>query len=135
VTYEENCVLHPFAAGRNSGGSQVLPIGDMPFENDTAHGAPLHVAGCNLEHLARFYDLPRIDLLKLDCEGSEYSILAHCTCLDLVREIVGEWHHVPGVPPFDEFCRKHLPAWQLEAFGALDAPLGTFRLLPANAPA
>lgn len=83
-----------------------------------------------LEHLAKFYGLDGIDLLKLDCEGSEYSILAKCSCLDRVAEIVGEWHRVPGVRRFDEFCRERLPAWNLDTFGRLDAPLGMFRLTP-----
>lgn len=130
ITYEDNVVLHPFVAGRNSGGSQVLPAGQSPFENDTAHGAAIHVQGFGLEHLCTFYGLERIDLLKLDCEGSEYSILAKCSCLGRVAEIVGEWHRVPGEPRFDEFCRERLPAWNLETFGRLDAPLGMFRLTP-----
>ena len=128
ITYEENVVLHPFVFGRNTGGSQVLPAGTVPFGNDTAHAAPIHVQGFGLEHLCKFYGLDRIDLLKLDCEGSEYSILAKCSCLDRVSEIVGEWHAVPGVPPFDEFCAQHLPTWTPETFGKLSAPLGMFRL-------
>lgn len=80
ITYDDNVVLHPFVTGRNSGGSQVLPAGQTPFENDTAHGQAVHVQGFGLEHLAKFYGLDRIDLLKLDCEGSEYSILAKCSC-------------------------------------------------------
>lgn len=130
ITYEDNVVLYPFVFGRNSCGSQVLPAGETPFENDTAHGQAIHVQGFGLEHLSTFYGLERIDLLKLDCEGSEYSILAKCSCLDRVVEIVGEWHRVPGVALFDEFCRERLPAWNLETFGRLDAPLGMFRLIP-----
>lgn len=33
-----------------------------------------------------------IDLLKLDCEGSEFDILENARCLDSIRHIVGEWH-------------------------------------------
>lgn len=40
-------------------------------------------------------DLGVVDLLKLDCEGSEYPILLTSQRLGLVREIVGEWHDVP----------------------------------------
>lgn len=34
----------------------------------------------------------RVRLLKLDCEGSEWSILQDATTLSLIDEIVGEWH-------------------------------------------
>ena len=39
--------------------------------------------------------LGEIDLLKLDCEGSEFAILRGCTKLDAVRGIVGEYHGEP----------------------------------------
>lgn len=33
-----------------------------------------------------------IDLLKIDCEGSEYEILYNCKKLNQIRRIVGEYH-------------------------------------------
>lgn len=37
----------------------------------------------------------RLRLLKLDCEGAEFSILQNCTLLGKVDEIVGEIHDAP----------------------------------------
>jgi FkbM family methyltransferase len=130
VTHDENVVLHTFGVGHNSGGSQLRTEGEQPFDNGTAFAGTMRVQCVWLDQLLKFHGLDRIDLLKLDCEGSEYGILTKCPCLrlGLVEEIVGEWHRVPGVPPFDEFCAQHLPAWTLETFGRLDAPLGMFRL-------
>lgn len=39
-------------------------------------------------------ELPEVDILKLDCEGSEYPILFTCTKLDRVKRIVGEYHNM-----------------------------------------
>lgn len=36
--------------------------------------------------------LGHIDILKLDCEGAEYPALLHCTKLDRLSAIVGEYH-------------------------------------------
>lgn len=37
-------------------------------------------------------DLPQVKLLKIDIEGMEYETLYHCTMLDKVEMIVGEFH-------------------------------------------
>ncbi|GEM_PF-2593962 len=44
---------------------------------------------------------PRIDLLKLDCEGGEYDILLGCSdaFLRAVHSIIGETHIIPGHHP------------------------------------
>ena len=45
-----------------------------------------------LEQMIEQHRIDRIDVLKLDCEGSEFSILEHSTSLDRVDRIVGEYH-------------------------------------------
>lgn len=45
-----------------------------------------------LEQLGDRFGFQKIDLLKLDCEGSEYSILEHSPMVKRTRMIVGEWH-------------------------------------------
>jgi len=61
-------------------------------------------------------DVGRIDLLKLDCEGSEYCILGTSKRLDKVREIVGEYHTLTSmiVP---EYAR--IPGWDVYSGGTL----------------
>lgn len=127
VSYEPAAVLHGFSTGSNSGGSQLLPEGAKTFANDTEFDKRIYPKIVSLEELA----IGPIDLLKLDCEGSEYSILRNAK-LENVKEIVGEWHKVPGVPRFDRFCREHLPGWRLETWETLDGPLGMFRLTPGD---
>jgi len=45
-----------------------------------------------IEQLMRRFSMPVVDLMKLDCEGSEISILRNCLCLDNINIIVGEYH-------------------------------------------
>lgn len=65
----------------------------------------------------------KIDVLKLDCEGSEYSILDNATCLNQVSHIVGEWH---GRAKFVELIRKRFAGWTLRVIH--DGENGTFHL-------
>lgn len=82
----------------STGGSRVVPLCRLAE-------APTHKAGqtewwrdvrplakLTLEELMTRFQLERIDVLKLDCEGSEFSILRHATCLDRVGAIIGEYH-------------------------------------------
>lgn len=61
-----------------------------------------------LEELMSSFGLDHINILKLDCEGSEYSILGKTTSLDRIRIIVGEYHVRSR---WDEFRRRRLPGW------------------------
>lgn len=56
------------------------------------------VPGITLESIIRDYNLEVIDLLKLDCEGSEYSILLTATSeiYRRIRNIVFECHEIEG---------------------------------------
>jgi len=42
---------------------------------------------------------PRLRLLKLDCEGSEYPVLLTATCLHLIDAVCGEYHEVRSAMP------------------------------------
>jgi len=55
---------------------------------------PLDVPCITLKDLFENHDLKKIDLLKLDCEGSEYEILYRCPaeCLARVEKIAMEVH-------------------------------------------
>ena len=76
-----------------------------------------------LEQLIEQHNLDRIDVLKLDCEGSEFSILEHSTSLDRINRIVGEYH---GKDRFHELVQRKFSDWKLRILK--DGELGTFWL-------
>lgn len=51
-----------------------------------------------LPELLDRHGLPSVDLLKIDCEGGEYEIIATTPneCYDRIGSIVYEWHKIPG---------------------------------------
>lgn len=71
-------------AGANSGGHVVITDGS---------GAPIPDVW-TLEDLCEQHGFPQIDVLKLDCEGSEHNILHYITpgMLRRTHWIVGEFH-------------------------------------------
>lgn len=76
-------------------GTALAAGGEKPFDfagYKREYWADLRpLATVTLEQLGERYGFARIDLLKLDCEGSEFSILEHCD-LSRIRRIVGEYH-------------------------------------------
>ena len=89
----------------STGGSVVTSAEKVAAE---AHGEywpdRRPIAKVTLEHLCQQYGFAQIDLLKLDCEGSEYSILEGCD-LSKVKFIVGEYH---GQSKWDKFRSERL---------------------------
>ncbi|MBL9124457.1 MAG: FkbM family methyltransferase [Planctomycetaceae bacterium] len=94
----------------NSGASRLDPRGEP-------------VRRVTLEALLEDYELPWIDLLKLDCEGCELSLLAHAGVWDRVRLIVGEWHDREA---FLGIVAERFAAWRLTIWREGD--LGIFWL-------
>lgn len=81
----------------NTGGSLVAPRGSERWRDEQHANSLWRDAGTvepiTLEEIAAAEGWQSIELLKLDCEGSEYSILEHADLDGLgVRMIVGEWH-------------------------------------------
>jgi FkbM family methyltransferase len=88
------------------------------------------LATVTLEQLLERYGLDHIDFLKLDCEGSEFSILGHTTMLDRIGVIVGEYH---GKERFMQLVQTRFAAWTLRILK--DGDLGVFWLTnPVQAP-
>jgi FkbM family methyltransferase len=81
------------------------------------------VVAVTLEQLMERYRLERIDFLKLDCEGSEFSILRHTPSLDRIGLIMGEYH---GKQAFMDLVRERFAGWELRVIR--DGELGTFWL-------
>src|SRR5262249_43824536 len=98
----------------------VRPGGEMPGEY-WADFRPVEVL--TLEDLMARYGLKRIDFLKLDCEGSEFSILRHTPSLDRIGLVVGEYH---GREAFLSLVRERFTGWDLRILR--DGELGTFWL-------
>lgn len=60
-----------------------------------SEGIPLETPGISFEKLIDLYNLNKIDFLKTDCEGGEYSIFTPENLIWIkqnVKKIVGEWH-------------------------------------------
>ncbi len=76
-----------------------------------------------LEQLAEKYGLERIDFLKLDCEGSEFSILQNTTMLERIGVIVGEYHDRAR---FLKLVAERFADWALRILK--DGELGVFWL-------
>jgi FkbM family methyltransferase len=99
----------------NTGGSW---IGGQPGPPSHAH----KVLAYTLEQLAWVRRWETVDLVKLDCEGGELSILANCD-IDRVGVFVGEWHHRGK---FMKIVQDRFQGWDFDIIR--DGPLGTFRL-------
>lgn len=95
--------------------SRSLPEACRPVES-------WQVPGTTLEALMREHHLPRVDLLKLDCEGCELSILEHAD-LSAVQHIVGEYHDRSA---FLALVARRLANWNLRLLK--DGPSGLFWL-------
>jgi hypothetical protein len=87
---------------------------------------------------SRTHSFDEIDILKLDCEGSEFSILENTTMLDRIRVIVGEYHDKPR---FEKLVAERFADWKLRilhegepgAFWLLN-PRRELRLSPGGTP-
>jgi FkbM family methyltransferase len=106
-------LLNAFPPGRGStGGSMVVPLPDL----EVAPGQPGYhywhdrrpLPKTTLEDVLALLGEDHIDLLKLDCEASEYDILENTPSRRRIRFIVGEYH---GQARWDEFRLKHLSFW------------------------
>jgi FkbM family methyltransferase len=127
-TYETDAVLlsSVFPNCSSTGGSRVLPQREADAVTDTQYQHPAgQLPRATLEEIMSKFDLPRIDVLKLDCEGSEYSILRNATCLDRVGLIVGEYH---GREEFDRLVKERFADWKLRI--VKDGHFGIFWLSP-----
>lgn len=111
--------------GSNTGGSFVQPIGSEHW-NSLPNRYEYQPAGrcrtVTIETLMGRYGFERLDLLKLDCEGSEMNIFEHAP-LERIGCIVGEWHDGDGFPAM---VARHFKNWTFDVLRD-DTP-GLFRL-------
>lgn len=76
-----------------SGGSVVKTSGEVAGYDGSQYIAHSDIIpAVTLEEVLVQHGIDFVDVLKLDCEGSEYSILRGTTSLDRIGVIVGEYH-------------------------------------------
>ncbi len=111
-----------FEEGLTTGGSVVVRREEQRFAAPGKHyqAKEIEIPKVTLEEIQWRYGMPRIDLLKLDCEGSEYSILENCD-LSTIRHIVGEYHDRRR---FEKLRRGRLKDWDVKIIK--DGQLGLF---------
>ena len=74
--------------------NKSIDVGNTGGGNVIFQTEGISVATVSLDHIIELYG--PIDLMKLDCEGSEFPILFTCTELDKVKNICGEYHEMGG---------------------------------------
>jgi FkbM family methyltransferase len=139
LTYEKDIALlnAVFPDCETTGGSCVVSreqlqqatgnagVGGNPKDTATSQywtdARPLMAV--TLEQLIDQHKIDRIHVLKLDCEGSEFSILENSTSLERIDRIVGEYH---GKDRFHELVQRKFSDWKLRILK--DGELGTFWL-------
>jgi FkbM family methyltransferase len=85
------------------GGEQSWAASLVPAKNlRTCHS----VRAITLDRLVRDHNLERIDILKLNIEGSETAVLRSTGVLDRVRTIVFEYHDELADMPLDELLNS-----------------------------
>jgi len=127
VTYEREVALlnAVFPNCCNTGGSIVITDDKTPREFDSRYREDHRpIKTLTIEDILDECGIDRIDILKLDCEGSEFSILENTRSLERIEMIVGEYH---GWDRFNDLCtRIFRPDWHLTLLSGGD--LGTFWL-------
>lgn len=95
-TYEEGeelCIFTSvFDNSGNTGGTTIMPKSEMKerVASGLYKALPNKVNTITLEEIV---GNQKIDVLKLDCEGSEFSILRKTPSLNNIGFIFGEWHN------------------------------------------
>lgn len=112
-TYTGGRLLNSFLPeGSATGGSRVV-AGELPAEQWCTWGhlyrEDVLPATITLEQIAD--EIGPIDVLKLDCEGSEVDILRHSTAARGCRCIFGEYH---GQAAWDELRDEMFQGWHYE---------------------
>jgi FkbM family methyltransferase len=105
-TYETEVILHNsfMENGTATGGSVVTSRADENKCNDHLYWLDMRgLPTITLEQILDKIEEDHIDILKLDCEGSEFNILENTISLEKVRFICGEYH---GLDRWDRFRKE-----------------------------
>ena len=120
-----------------TGGSTIVPAAEAARYEGPQYRrlepGPAGLPTITLDRLVEIHSIDYIDILKLDCEGSEYSILENSRCLDRVGLIVGEYHG--GRQRFADLLFERFPAerWHTKLWDHHDH-MGLFWIASRAAP-
>jgi len=130
-----NVRVHKQAVGAASGVRHLQVNSDdwimhSLFGEGTARQRGLPVECVSFDEVMNAEAIMRCDLLKIDCEGSEYEILERCSAetLGRVRRIVGEFHEGPDIEGTGEQLCRFLESrsFQIDQFKRQNATSGVF---------
>lgn len=131
VQYDRNRV---FYASPISGGSLVYePSVNFCEDIPETYTERLIVPIVPLEEIVnKVWKDGAIDLLKLDCEGSEFDILCNMTAplRNRIRSCIGELHHIAGFRFIEQIIKLRYPHWNVECWGDPNASMSMFAALP-----
>lgn len=119
----------------STGGSIVVQEADLEESRLCAEAAKYwddrrELPTVTLEDLLQRFQLDHIDVLKLDCEGSEFSILGETPSLSRIGAVIGEYH---GREAFERLVAERLADWTVRSYD--QGELGNFCLLnPSRVP-
>lgn len=121
-----------FPGTNSTGGSVVLTRSEVESCTDPQYRKSYDpIVTVTIERLMDEFGLDHIDLIKMDCEGSEYSILGGISreAASRVKMMVGEYHG--GYPRFykavGDFSGRTAITWKFEPW-AVGGDRGMFRL-------
>lgn len=131
-TYEPGAKLRSsvFPGSHNTGASYVQPphIAPLRKNGDERYiDAFTDVPIVTLEHVMDLMEWTSIDVLKMDCEGAEISIM-HKGPMDRVAMMVGEWH---DRATFTNLLAHRFGKWTFKALKQ-QPPMGNFHLLATD---
>lgn len=123
--------------GRSTGGCMLVDafsakeLALAPDDQNRYNVVAENVAALTLEQILDRFGVERIDLLKLDCEGSEQDLCLNVCHKESLRVdvMLGEYHNSGGFENFARDARRAFP--QLYLFGDSEAPIGPFWGFPS----
>ena len=109
---------------RSTGGSAVAPADAPDPEDPQYRPEPISCRSTSLDEVLNESRWETVDLLKLDCEGSEYDILAAAD-LRRIKAIVGEFH---GKERWGRFRNERFSGWSYRLLSEA-GDVGNFHLI------
>lgn len=129
-TYDKRTLMLLNAVRDNcesTGGSIVVPVDGerMKQEGYVYWEDERPIRKITLEEIMQDMGSETIDILKLDCEGAEFSILGETPSLDKIKFIVGEYHDKAR---WDVLLRERFRDWDYGQMYTSSNGLGLFHL-------